>query len=210
MKVAAGEMAPSKLSARERLLGAADELFYEFGINNVGIERVIERASVAKASLYDCFGSKEELARSYVQARDERRRARVMSRLAALATPREKVLAVFDLLAEIAAQPDYRGCAFNRAGSESIPGSKVRGACESARDWMFSLFRGLAVEAGVAEPDDLARRLALLYDGASVSAHFGGGAHAVAAARDSADVLLRGVEKPVRGRRRAPGVGARR
>ena len=105
MKVAAGETAGLKLSARERLLGAADELFYEFGINNVGIERVIEKAGVAKASLYDCFGSKEELARSYVQGRDERRRARVTASLACLVTPRDKVLAVFDLLAEIAGAP---------------------------------------------------------------------------------------------------------
>jgi AcrR family transcriptional regulator len=47
--------------ARERLLAAADELFYEEGVNLVGIDRVIERAGVAKASLYDCFGSKEKL-----------------------------------------------------------------------------------------------------------------------------------------------------
>src|SRR6202161_2463559 len=47
--------------ARERLLTAAAELFYEEGFNLVGIDRVIERAGVAKGSLYDCFGSKEEL-----------------------------------------------------------------------------------------------------------------------------------------------------
>ena len=52
---------PRRTSARERLLAAADELFYENGINLVGIDRVIEHAGVAKASLYDCFGSKEEL-----------------------------------------------------------------------------------------------------------------------------------------------------
>src|SRR5271168_3755658 len=55
--------------ARERLLAAADQLFYEEGFNLVGIDRVIERAGVAKASLYDCFGSKEELIRSYLQER---------------------------------------------------------------------------------------------------------------------------------------------
>jgi AcrR family transcriptional regulator len=205
MKAATREKPHPKASARERLLEAADELFYEFGINNVGIERVLERAGVAKASLYDCFGSKEELARSYIQARDERRRARVTSRLAGLATPREKVLAVFDLVAEIAGQANFRGCAFNRAGSESTPDSKVRGACESARDWMLSLFRELAAEAGAPEPDELARKLAVLYDGASISAHFGGGANAVAAARDTADVLMSCVERPAKSRRRSAG-----
>src|SRR5882724_1974682 len=135
--------------ARERLLAAADELFYEEGVNLVGIDRVIERAGVAKASLYDCFGSKEELARSYLLGRDLRRRARVTARLEGLSTSRDKVLGVFNLLAEIAGQPDFRGCAFSRAGAESTPGSKVRDACDDARDWMFSLFRRVAEEAGV-------------------------------------------------------------
>ncbi|MDB6107950.1 MAG: TetR family transcriptional regulator, partial [Gammaproteobacteria bacterium] len=70
-----------RVSARERLLAAADELFYENGINTVGIDRVIERAGVAKASLYDCFGSKDELVRSYLQARSEARQARINERL---------------------------------------------------------------------------------------------------------------------------------
>ena len=55
---------PEKRSARERLMAAAHELFYDEGINTVGIDRIIERAGVAKASLYDCFGSKDELIRS--------------------------------------------------------------------------------------------------------------------------------------------------
>src|SRR5277367_3296789 len=109
--------------ARERLLAAADELFYEEGFNVVGIDRVIERAGVAKASLYDCFGSKEELIRSYLQQRHEARQVRMRERLAGYATPREKIFAVFDSMAETAAKPNFRGCAFARAGAEASPGS---------------------------------------------------------------------------------------
>src|ERR1700686_5181447 len=104
--------------ARERLLAAADELFYEEGVNLVGIDRVIERAGVAKASLYDCFGSKEELMRSYLQQRHEARQVRVLRRLARCATPREKILALFGKMAEAAGKPDFRGCAFVRASAE--------------------------------------------------------------------------------------------
>ena len=71
-----------RVSARDRLLAAADELFYENGVNLVGIDRVIEHAGVAKASLYDCFGSKEELIRCYLQGRGERRQARIRERMA--------------------------------------------------------------------------------------------------------------------------------
>ena len=86
----------------------ADELFYENGINTVGIDRVIERAGVAKASLYDCFGSKDELVRSYLQARSEARRARINERLSQYDTPEEKILSIFDLLGELASRPGFR------------------------------------------------------------------------------------------------------
>jgi len=180
----------TRLPARERLLSAADELFYEHGINVVGIDRVIEKAGVAKASLYECFDGKEDLIRSYVQARDERRRARILERIKLLKHPKDKALAVFDILSELAAQPDFRGCAFNRAGAESPPDSKVRSACEDAREWMRQLFLAIAQEARTKDPEDLARQLTVLYDGASVSAQFGGGATAVVSARTSAGLLL--------------------
>ena len=181
---------PARLPARERLLSAADELFYEHGINVVGIDRVIEKAGVAKASLYECFDSKEDLIRSYVQARDERRRARILERIAPLKHPKDKALAVFDILSELASRSDFRGCAFNRAGAESNPESKVRSACEDAREWMRQLFLDIAREARATDPETLARQLTVLYDGASVSAQFGGGATAVASARASAGLLL--------------------
>ena len=57
----------AKPSARERLLTAADELFYQEGVHTVGIDRVIEQAGVAKASLYNTFGSKDELVRAYLE-----------------------------------------------------------------------------------------------------------------------------------------------
>src|SRR5690349_2759257 len=109
-------------SARERLLAAADELFYEEGIHTVGIDRVIERAGVAKASLYSTFGSKDELIRAYLQARLDARKARILGAIEPLATPRERILGVFDALARTCAQPNFRGCAFVNASAESQPG----------------------------------------------------------------------------------------
>ena len=162
---------PARLSARERLLAAADELFYENGINLVGIDRVIEHAGVAKASLYDCFGSKEELIRSYLQARSERRQARIVQRMAQFQTPRDKILGVFDLLGEIVAQPNYRGCAFQRAGAEAGAGSAIKGACDDSRAWIRTQFTELARAAGAADPESVGRQLVVLYDGAGLAAH---------------------------------------
>ena len=58
-------------SARGRLLDAANQLFYEEGVHTVGVDRVVERAGVAKATLYTLFGSKDGLVRAYLEARDE-------------------------------------------------------------------------------------------------------------------------------------------
>jgi AcrR family transcriptional regulator len=176
--------------ARDRLLAAADELFYEEGVNLVGIDRVIERAGVAKASLYDCFGSKEELIRSYLQQRHEARLLRMHERLARYATPREKILAVFDSMSETAARPDFRGCAFARASAEARPGSSVKAMCDESRAWMRGLFADLATQAGAAEPDRVAQQLQLLYDGALVAAHVDTSSTAAAAARAMAAMVL--------------------
>src|SRR5262245_3583156 len=112
-------------SARERLLAAADELCYAEAVHTVGLDRVLERAGVAKASLYNTFGSKDELVRAYLQERHLVRRARIEARLAECATPREKILAIYDVLGEIFTEAaPYRGCAFLNASAEVLtPGS---------------------------------------------------------------------------------------
>ena len=181
---------PERRSARDRLLTAAQELFYEEGINTVGIDRVIERAGVAKASLYDCFGSKEELIRAYLVARHEARRARMQDSLARYATPKERLLGVFDVQGELAAESGFRGCAFVRASAEARSGSSVKDVCVDSRAWLRGLFVELAQEAGAARPEILAEQFVLLYDGASVSAQMDGNTGAPASARAVASLLL--------------------
>src|SRR5687767_10645542 len=95
----------AKASARERLLEAADELFYSEGIQTVGIDRVIEHAGVAKASLYNTFKSKEGLVCAYLEHRFARRRDRVARAMTRFRTPREQVLGVFDALGETFTDP---------------------------------------------------------------------------------------------------------
>jgi AcrR family transcriptional regulator len=177
-------------SARERLLSAANELFYDEGVRAVGIDRVIERAGVAKASLYSSFGSKEELVRSYLAARHEARRKRLEARLATYHSPRARVLGVFDLLGELAAEPTFRGCAFLRADAEALPGSSVKAMCDLSRGWLRSIFTELGREAGAADPERLARQLVLLYDGVTVAAQMDGDRAAAAEARTVAASLF--------------------
>ena len=177
-------------SARERLLQAASELFYEDGVNSVGIDRVIEHAGVAKASLYSSFGSKDELVRAYLRARHELRQQRVQQKLASCATPRARLLGIFDLLGELTADPAFRGCAFVRASAESRSGGSIREICDESRAWLRSLFRELAAQAGAADADSLSQQLVLLYDGAIVGAQMDRDPSAARAAREVAAALL--------------------
>jgi AcrR family transcriptional regulator len=183
---------PERVAARDRLLAAADELFYEGGIHTVGIDRVIERAGVAKATLYDTFGSKDALICAYLEARHEARKARLNSWLERYDDPRERLLGVFDAMAELMKSKGFRGCAFTRAGSESAPTSGVRTACDTARGWMRELFAQLVRDAGVRRErlEALAVQLSILYDGASVMGQIEGSPRAAIAARDAAAVLL--------------------
>ena len=181
---------PERLSARERLLAAAQELFYDEGVNTVGIDRVIARAGVAKASLYNTFGSKEELVRAYLTARHETRRARVEARLAGLGSARERILGVFDVLRELAVENGFRGCAFVRASAELRPGSSLKAVCDQTRRWLRTLLTDLARDAGARDPAALAAQLVLLYDGATVGAQMDADTSAAASARSAAAQLV--------------------
>ena len=168
----------------ERLLEAADELFYSEGINTVGIDRVIAHAGVAKASLYSSFGSKDELIRSYLDGRREARRERIEQAIAVYESPRDRILAVFDELG------DLRGCPFIRAGAEAPAGSLIEEVNDAYRAWLRSLFLTLARRAGASEPATLAWQLQMLYDGAAVAARMDRSSRAAKKARLAAETLL--------------------
>ena len=177
-------------SPRERLLKAADELFYAEGINSVGIDRVIERADVARASLYSTFGSKDELIRAYLEQRMEISKARLRTAVEAHDDPRERLLSVFGAQAASFARPGFQGCAFNRATAEAQPGSAAYEVPRAYRHWLHDFFAGLAGAAGAAEPDVLASQIQLLYDGAMLAASLDGNAGVTAASRSAAEALL--------------------
>jgi AcrR family transcriptional regulator len=180
----------AKPSARERLLAAADELFYQEGVRTVGIDRIIEQAGVAKASLYNAFGSKEELIQAYLEGRHARVATRIAQQLERYDTPREKILGVFEAQGQLASETGYRGCAFVRANAEARPGDLVDQATGAYRRWIRGLFTDLAQQAGAPDPAALARQLQLLYDGAGVSSRMDGDGQAAAMARSAAAFLL--------------------
>ena len=180
----------SRRSARERLLDAASELFYDEGIQSVGIDRIIEKARVAKASLYNTFGSKEELVQAYLATRHTVTMERLNLAVEKHTDARDRLLAVFDAQADLAAQPNFRGCAFISASAEAPPGGRVEQAADDYRTEIRTLFTRLAEQAGAPEPGALARQLHLLYDGAGISARMDRDPTAPLGARAAAAALL--------------------
>ena len=184
------EVKPAKPSARERLLAAADELFYREGVQSVGVDRIVQRAGVAKASLYNLFGSKEELVQAYLDARHTATREQTERALTRFRTPRERLLGVFDAQGQIFTEPDFNGCAHISASAEARHGGPVEGATDRYRLWVRTLFTDLAQEAGVADAESLARQLHLLYDGAGLSARMDRDPSAATTARAAAAALF--------------------
>jgi AcrR family transcriptional regulator len=144
--------------ARERILSASRQLFREQGINSTGMDQLCAVAGVSKRTLYQHFGSKDELIAEHLRRFDHDVLPEVIER--SDLTPREQLLAVFDIHSPL--------CPFIAAAVEiQDPGHPAR---ELARDYKMAFAGRLteaAREAGASDPEQLGEQLALLLDGAS-------------------------------------------
>jgi AcrR family transcriptional regulator len=176
---------------RRRLLDVASRLFYEEGVHVVGIDRLLEEAEVAKASLYAHFGNKDGLVRAYLEEQFEARREHVTQVLASYGSPRARLLGLFSDVEELLATSSFRGCRFVNASAEARPEESIAAVTDAYRTWLNKVFTDLAKSAGAANPKQLGRQLGLLYDGASVAARLDENrSEAGAAARTAASTLV--------------------
>ncbi|TJZ50355.1 TetR/AcrR family transcriptional regulator [Streptomyces piniterrae] len=178
--------------ARSRVLDAAERLFYDRGIQAVGMDELRTAAGVSLKRLYQCFPSKNELVEAYLQRRDARWRSELAEYVAEHAgAPEDRPLALFDWLHTWFAAPGFRGCAFINSFGELGPTSD--GVACVARDhklalhaYVTELVQGLKV----GDPAGLAGQLVLLVDGAITTAALTGDPEAARNARTAAATLL--------------------
>jgi AcrR family transcriptional regulator len=156
------------LSVRDRILETANDLFYKEGVNAVGIDRILLEAGAAKASLYSHFGSKDELVASYLEHRGAQWRERVTTAMDKLAdSAGDRLLLLFDLMAESTCHKEFRGCPFiNAAGELSDPSHPAHAVAREHRQWHHNLIRELVEEIGIADVDNITRTIIILFDGA--------------------------------------------
>lgn len=156
--------------ARSRVLDTATALFYAEGVHTVGIDRIIAEAGVAKATFYNHFPAKDELVRTYVEQQSQLGQVAI-TRLDPR-SPRPMLLAIFDLIADAAEQPGWRGCPFLNAAAEyPDPASPVRQAIEKHRRWKRDLLIDLLAQDGNTAPERTADILTALSDGLLVASH---------------------------------------
>jgi len=172
------------VSPNERILAAADKLFYAQGIRAVGVDAVAEEAGVSKRTLYHHYSSKDALIAAYLTAR--------FRHIAPSDAPaREQILAYFDRIERMVADGSFRGCPYVNAVTEI--GDRRHAATsiavqfkEQRRQW----YRALLERMDVKNPDALATQLQLLAEGAIATALVRGDPAAARAARDAAEVLI--------------------
>jgi AcrR family transcriptional regulator len=157
-------------TARGRVLRAAGELFYAYGFHAVGIDLIIERAGVAKATLYRHFPTKDDLIAAYLESANARFWDWFDSSIDPAAPPLVALGGLFDAVARLATEPACHGCTFQVTAAEfpdqSHPGHAVALEHKQA---VRARLRQLAAEAGARRPDELADGLLLLMDGAFAS-----------------------------------------
>ncbi|MFG3110217.1 TetR/AcrR family transcriptional regulator [Streptomyces tendae] len=154
-----------------RVLEAAERLFYAHGIHAVGVDLIAAEAGVTKKTLYDRFGSKEQIVVEYLAGRDERWRELLAGRLEAAGEgAAARVEAVFEASRAWSARYGAKGCSMINAHAEiSDPAHPAHPVIIGQKRWMLDLFTGLAREIDAAGADRLARTLMLLHEGALVA-----------------------------------------
>jgi AcrR family transcriptional regulator len=162
------DMARSAIPTRERIISAANALFYNDGIRGVSVDAVAAKAGVTKRTLYYHFKSKDDLVAAYLTARDQPNLALFRKWFAeAEGGLPAKVEAIFRNLARSARHPKWKGCGFLRTSAElaNMPGHPaIRiGAAHKKKfeDWLGSIFE----TERIADPLRLARQILLLLDG---------------------------------------------
>ena len=180
-------------SKRDELVQKALHAFYQGGFHAIGMDRLAKETGVSKTAIYKHFRTKEELILATLRLRDEQFRNWLMRRIEALATtPKDQLIAIFDALAEWFDEPAFKSCMFIKASSEYQDRKHPIHATASEHKRLLEVyFTQCAREAGAKDPEELARELLLVKEGAIVLAHLHDSGEVARNARRTAETLIK-------------------
>ena len=161
-----------KLSKRDQLIRTAVKLFVKTGIHATGVDAIVEQSGVTKKTLYAHFRTKEELVLAVLRYYDELARNEFMRKVESVGTkPRARLLAIFDVAERWFQESNFYGCLFiNTIGEYSGKHTPVRQICKEYKKMVKGYIHSLCEQAGASHPQELAEELALLLEGATVTA----------------------------------------
>ena len=174
------------------LIRTAVDLFYKHGYHATGIDKILTTAGVSKPTLYRHFESKDDLIVAALNRWDEESRAWLVEGMQRHGkTAREQILGLFDTLEEWFSEPGFHGCMFVSATLE-YPASEspIHQAAAAYKHWVAGHVETLAVAAGARDPSQLARRIAILMEGAIITAQMGAGRDAARTAKRMAEEMV--------------------
>ena len=184
---------PTKPGPRERLLASAQRLTAVRGVG-VGVDAILEDASVARRSLYQHFGGKDELiAASLLESasQDEQRYRAALD--SGGSDPRQRVLAVFDQLDKTTSTPGFRGCRYVSAElSLTDPNHPAHQVTRTYTERLHALFEKELTDLGHTDPTTGADQIVVLIDGVLVLAALRPGSHPAQSIRPLVQQLLDG------------------
>jgi AcrR family transcriptional regulator len=184
--------------ARQRIVDAASELFYQNGIRATGVAMIIAHAGVARATFFHHFPAKNDLVVAWLQQPASRWFDRMRTELnSRTESPASKLLSLFDLLGEWFAEDDFRGCSFQNVAAETPePAHALRQATHEYTLEIQSFLRRTAADAGLSSPAHVAEQLHLLVQGAIATAVATRSAEPARVARAAAKRILAASKQP--------------
>ncbi len=179
-------------SKREELIKTALALFAKNGIHATGIDTIVEQSGVTKKTLYAHFRSKEELVLAVLRQYDGMARNKFMRRVESGGkTPKARLLAIFDFAERWFQQSNFYGCLFiNTIGEYSDNDTAIRQICQDYKKLVKAYILSLCEQVGTSDPQELAEELALLLEGATVTAQVSQNPQTAKIAKRAAKVLI--------------------
>jgi len=162
-------MKPKGRDTRQRIIEAADALFYGEGVRAAGVDKIAEKAGLTKRTLYYHFSSKDELIAAYLEGRHGPTMCRYRSWFdQSSGTLDQRIVGIFAEVAKLASDPKWKGCGFARAAAElaGLPGHPAIAIASRHKHEFERWFTQLLVEDSVADSQSLAKQLMVLLDGA--------------------------------------------
>ncbi len=180
------------MTVKERLINTASDLFYQNGYNNTGINEVIEKAKVAKASLYTHFKTKDDLCIAYLEYKEDKFLNALKASLKGKPEGKLQILGLFDHLREVYRKDDFRGnCSSNILAEIPKGNKKIREEVSLHKSNLKNYITELVKKnSDNKHPEKLANKLFLLFEGAQAQSYVEQDSWPIKEAKDMALSLL--------------------